>query len=70
MSPVTEASLRLLLEKYTKAAETDLETREQLTRDIALETIRKEVMRRLQADEKYQEAITKLESMMKDAWYL
>ncbi|KAK0614087.1 hypothetical protein B0T14DRAFT_499435 [Immersiella caudata] len=70
MSPATEASLRLLLEKYTKAAEADPETRERLTRDIALETIRKEVTRRLQADEKYQEATTKLESMMKDAWYL
>ncbi|KAK0717013.1 hypothetical protein B0T26DRAFT_751132 [Lasiosphaeria miniovina] len=64
MSPATEASLRLLVEKYTKAAEADPETRERLTRDITLETIRKEVTRRLQADEKYQEAITKLESMM------
>jgi hypothetical protein len=27
-------------------------------------------MRRLQADEKYLEARTKLESMLKDAWYL
>ncbi|KAK3363825.1 hypothetical protein B0T25DRAFT_627841 [Lasiosphaeria hispida] len=70
MSPATEASLRLLLEKYTKAAEADPATRERLTRDIALETIRKEVARRLQVDEKYLEARTKLESLMKDAWYL
>jgi hypothetical protein len=39
MSPATEATLRLLLKEYRKAAEADPVTRERLTQDITLETI-------------------------------
>jgi acyl-homoserine lactone acylase PvdQ len=56
--------------RATEAAEADLVTRERLTQYITLEMIRKEVMRKLQADEKDLEARTMLESMLKDAWCL
>jgi len=70
MSPATEESLRLLLQKYNSATDADPAVRAQRTRDIAINSIRQEMIRRLEMDEKYYEARVKLEELPKEVLYL
>ncbi|KAI5863955.1 hypothetical protein GGS23DRAFT_596439 [Durotheca rogersii] len=56
MSPATKDTTQFLLNRIHDAAKADPNTREKLTQAAALETIRKQIGRRLEADEKYAEA--------------
>jgi len=70
MSPATEQSIRLLIQQYSKAAGADAETRMRISQEIALGTIRREVSRRLEADERYLGVRLKLEKLMEKVSYI